>query len=67
MFTLSNPDPDDDDKTECTFIISLAQKVLERRQEHAIGFRIYEVKYYLLRNTNSNFFYFSASLRDAKT
>jgi len=42
VFTLSDPNPHDN-KTRCAIIISLAQKVLERKQEHAIGFRIYEL------------------------
>ena len=43
VFTLSDPNPHDN-KTRCAIIISLSQKVLERKQEHAIGYRIYEVK-----------------------
>ena len=42
MFSLTDPDPHDD-KMTCPIIISLAQKVKERKTEHAIGFRIYQV------------------------
>eukprot|EP00092_Neocalanus_flemingeri_P057334 GFUD01068124.1.p1 GENE.GFUD01068124.1~~GFUD01068124.1.p1 ORF type:complete len:866 (-),score=218.50 GFUD01068124.1:2289-4886(-) len=42
MFSLTDPDPYDD-KMTCPIIISLAQKVKERKTEHAIGFRIYQV------------------------
>jgi len=42
MFSLTDPDPHDD-KMTCPVIISLAQKVKERKTEHAIGFRIYQV------------------------
>lgn len=42
MFSLTDPDPYDD-KMTCPIIISLAQKVKERKTEHAIGFRIYKV------------------------
>ena len=42
MFSLTDPDPHDD-KMTCPVIISLAQKVIERKTEHAIGFRIYQV------------------------
>ena len=42
MFSLTDPDPYDDRMT-CPLIISLAQKVKERKTEHAIGFRIYKV------------------------
>ena len=48
VFTLSDPNPHDN-KTRCAIIISLSQKVLERKQEHAIGYRIYEVKLLILR------------------
>ena len=43
MFSLSDPDPYDA-KTRCPIVISLAQKVTQRKQEHAIGFRIYQVR-----------------------
>jgi len=42
MFSLTDPDPYDD-KMTCPLIISLAQKVKERKTERAIGFRIYKV------------------------
>lgn len=42
MFSLTDPDPYDD-KMTCPLIISLAQKVKERKTEHAIGFRVYKV------------------------
>ena len=42
MFSLNDPDPYDA-KTRCPVVISLAQKVTQRKQEHAIGFRIYKV------------------------
>jgi len=42
MFCLTDPDPYDD-KMTCPVIISLAQKVVERKTEHAVGFRIYQV------------------------
>ena len=42
MFSLTDPDPYDA-KTRCPVVISLAQKVTQRKQEHAIGFRIYKV------------------------
>ena len=43
VFTLTDPDPYDA-KTRCPVVLSLAQKVTERKQEHAIGFRIYKVE-----------------------
>ena len=43
VFTLTDPDPYDS-KTRCPVVISLAQKVTQRKQEHAIGFRIYKVE-----------------------
>ena len=42
MFSLTDPDPYDA-KTRCPVVISLAQKVTQRKQEHAIGFRVYKV------------------------
>ena len=42
VFSLTDPDPRDD-KDTCPVIISLAQKVKERKTEHAIGFRVYEL------------------------
>jgi hypothetical protein len=44
VFTLSDPDPEDDHDL-CPVIVSLAQKNNQRREEWAIGFRIYEVGY----------------------
>ena len=41
-FTLSDPDPYDN-KNECSFIISLAQMIMDRKQNLSIGFKIYEV------------------------
>ena len=43
VFSLTDPDPYDA-KTRCPVVISLAQKVTQRKQEHAIGFRIYKVE-----------------------
>jgi calpain len=42
VFSLTDPDPRDD-KDTCPVIISLAQKVKERKTEHAIGFRVYKL------------------------
>jgi len=42
IFSLSDPDPYDA-KTRCPVVVSLAQKVTQRKQEHAIGFRIYQI------------------------
>jgi len=42
VFSLTDPDPRDD-KDTCPVIISLAQKVKERKTEHAIGFRVYQL------------------------
>ena len=42
VFSLTDPDPGDD-KDTCPVIISLAQKVKERKTEHAIGFRVYKL------------------------
>ena len=42
IFSLSDPDPYDA-KTRCPVVVSLAQKVTQRKQEHAIGFKIYQV------------------------
>ena len=42
MFSLTDPDPDDEEMN-CPVIISLAQKVMERKTEHSIGFWIYQV------------------------
>lgn len=50
MFSLTDPDPYDD-KMTCPLIISLAQKVKERKTERAIGFRIYKVSIFLCRNS----------------
>ena len=44
VFSLTDPDPYDA-KTRCPVVVSLAQKVTQRKQEHAIGFRIYKVIY----------------------
>merc|ERR1711936_1241278 len=43
VFSLTDPDPYDA-KTRCPVVVSLAQKVTQRKQEHAIGFRIYKVE-----------------------
>jgi len=40
-FSLSDPDPYDDELT-CPVIISVSQKVLKRKTEWAVGFRIYK-------------------------
>ena len=42
MFSLTDPDPDDDEMT-CSVIISLSQKI--KKEKHDIGFRIYQVDY----------------------
>ena len=42
VFSLTDPDPYDA-KTRCPVVLSLAQKVTQRKQEHAIGFRVYKV------------------------
>ena len=42
QFSLTDPDPYDD-QTRCPLVISLAQRVTERKTEHAVGFRVYEV------------------------
>ena len=44
MFSLTDPDPDDD-KMTCPVIISLSQKIKKRKTEHSIGFKIYQVDY----------------------
>jgi len=41
MFSLSDPDPYDDELT-CPVIISLSQKCIQRKNEWATGFRIYK-------------------------
>ena len=44
QFIFSIADPDlYDDKNISPVIVSLAQKVKERKTEHAIGFKIYKV------------------------
>ena len=42
MFTLNDPDPYDEHDL-CPVVVSLAQQNNKRREEWAIGFRIYEV------------------------
>ena len=49
IFSLDDPDLDDD-KMLTPVIVSLAQKVEERKTEHAIGFKIYKVKPYFLES-----------------
>ena len=43
MFSLTDPDLSDD-KTRAALVLSLAQRVAERKTEHAIGFRVYRVR-----------------------
>jgi len=42
-FSLTDPIPGDD-KDTCALVISLAQRVRERKTEHAIGFRVYRIE-----------------------
>ena len=42
QFSLTDPDPYDN-QNFCPLVISLAQRVAERKTEHAIGFRVYKV------------------------
>merc|ERR1712117_620758 len=42
-FSLTDPIPGDD-KDTCALVISLAQRVRERKTEHAIGFRVYQIE-----------------------
>ena len=44
-FSLTDPIPGDD-KDTCALVISLAQRVRERKTEHAIGFRVYQASTY---------------------
>ena len=43
VFSLTDPDLSDD-KTRAALVLSLAQRVAERKTEHAIGFRVYRVR-----------------------
>ena len=45
-FSLTDPIPGDD-KDTCALVISLAQRVRERKTEHAIGFRVYQASTYV--------------------
>ena len=40
FINISDPDPYDDE-THCPVVISLLQKQLKRKSEHAIGFKLY--------------------------
>ena len=62
FFTLTDPDPyDRDDK--CPVVISLAQKSAERKQEHAIGFKIYKCKSNSVNKLDAKFIRYNVSVR----
>ena len=42
MFELKDPDPLDEND-QCPVVVSLGQRINQRKEEFAIGFRIYRV------------------------